>query len=380
MCSALLSITTLAACAAEGFPGDEVEDVEVVDDGKGDGWATDMPQGTYSVEDAATGDVAKLTLNANKTFRRELKGKPALEGKFKITQGGGNRYIRFLKNSGTLIDRYGFEIHGRQLLVRKVGETDWQALVAEDNFKGVNSAYAGTYTAYGRGDLPEGGIFELMLHDTGRFHMTVEAVHACNAPGHGCSSSWSDGWTGSSYIYGTWAPKQGGGGVSLTPRNDATGQVGWKFDLAMIRTGDHLDVTGKDGSLQLTGSMDVQALFAGAHSVTDAAVDGTWKVAKVGSDPDATVSLWGFSLVLNGAEHQATFDAETNEFCELSPNTNNAPKCGVYQIANDPKGGTRGVIYGYRGTEFAALRITTKTASKMTLTSDEGTVFTLMKQ
>ncbi|MDX2093050.1 MAG: hypothetical protein SFX73_34725 [Kofleriaceae bacterium] len=81
----------------------------------------------------------------------------------------------------------------------------------------------------------------------------------------------------------------------------------------------------------------------------------------------ASSSLRTIAPRSNGcAEHKATFAPKTNEFRELSPNVNNGPTCGVYQIANDPKGGTRGVIYAYRGTEFTALRITTKTTSKMT--------------
>ena len=67
------------------------------------------------------------------------------------------------------------------------------------------------------------------------------------------------------------------------------------------------------------------------------------------------------------------------EFCELSPNVNDEPKCGVYQIAGDPSGGARGILYSYRGTEFTALQITNKTSTKMTLKSDEDTTFMLTK-
>jgi hypothetical protein len=378
--SCLLAISLLGACADQSYPGDDAADVEISTDGKTDGWLTDTPQGTFSTTNAATGEVAKLTLNADMTFEREIEDAGAntvTTGKYKFTQGGGNRYIRFLKPNGTLIERYGFEMHGRQLSVRKVGASEWQPLMAEDNFGAVQSAYAGTYTAYGRGTLPEGSIFELMLHDTGRFHITIQKTYACSAPGHSCGSSWSDGWTGWSYVAGTWEERTGG--VTLTPRNEVTGAEGWKINLDMTISGAGVTISGKDGNVDLVGDMDVEALFTGAHSVENDEISGSWSVANVGTDPDYTVSLWGTALVVNGSTHAMTFDAETNEICELSPNVNNEPQCGIYQIAKDPSGGARGVVYGYRGHEFTALKITNLTTNTLRLTNGE-TSFVLTRQ
>jgi len=380
----LLSLSTslLIACVAGGYPGDEAEDTEVTDDGKGDAWSMDTPQGTYSTESAGAGKLVKLTLNADKSFRRELAACSSCAttvqtGKYQFTQGGGNRYIRFLRSSGTLIDRYGYEIHGRQLRLRKIDTDDWQPLMAEDNFGGVQSPFAGTYTNY-QPSLPTGSIFELKLHDTGRFHMAIEAVHACNAAGHTCGSSFGDGFTGTTYVYGTWADRSGG--VALTPRNDVTNAEASKINLAITIQDARAEITGKDGTLDLAATMDVRALFSGPHTVQPAALTGTWRVAKVGSHADSTVSLWGFALVLNGSKHEIKFDAETSEMCELSPNVNNTPKCGIYQIAHDPAGSTRGVLYAYRGTEHTALVIKSQSTTTVKLASDDGTLFTLTRE
>jgi hypothetical protein len=375
---AVACLASLAACADDGLPGDDADDVEIADDAKADGWMIDLPQGTYSNVDAGTSQVAKLTLNADRTFVREVKGTPAVEGTYKFTQSGANRYIRFLTTDGILLDRYGFDLHGRQLLIRKVGTSDGQPLMAEDNFGAVDSPHAGTYTTYGRGALPDGTIFELTLQDTGRFYMTVEGLDGCQAAGHHCPSTWTSGYTGMTNIFGTWTDKTDG--VTLTPRDPATGTDGSTIDLAMLRSGTEIEITGMDGSFELVGSMDVQALFSGPHSANAGLLDGTWTVGKVGSVPDGTISLWRFALTLNGSEHRATFDEATNEFCELSPNINTAPKCGIFQIASDPAGGTLGVIYAYRGTEFTALRITAMTATQIKVASDQNTEFTLTRE
>lgn len=373
------AVSSVVACAAEVGSDDGLADVEETD-GKADAWYGDQPYGTYIVRDGdfGAGDLTMLTLNKDRTYRREILracgddtcDDPTVEeGKFKFTTGGKTRYIRFLTKNGSLRDRYAWELHGRQLLVRKVGNTAWIDLWTTDAFGTIDSKFAGAYTAYGRGGLPEGGVFDLQLHDNGRFHMTVEAVHACHAAGHACSESFSDGYTGSSYIFGTWQESADGKGAQLTPYDDVNDRAGWVFDLAIELDGGKAVVSGKDGSLELHGELDVQALFNAPHEVADGDLTGTWKVSQ-DADEDHLRLLTGFGTVQNGREHQVTFDAATGEMCELSPNENVAPDCGIYQVAGDARGGELGVIYSYSGMDFKTLRLERVTENKLVVSID----------
>jgi hypothetical protein len=204
-------------------------------------------------------------------------------------------------------------------------------------------------------------------------------VIGCNRPGHSCPSSWSDGYTGWTYFYGTWSPKTGG--VTLVPTDDNTGMTSPPIDLALQRTGTSLAVTGSIGTLQLKGPMTARALLNGSHTVKDAQLDGTWKFTADNRSGGSANNIEGYSEAVNGQTHTVFFDAATSEAREVSPNKNVHDHGYIFQVAGDPSGGSLGVVYFRNGTEFAALKIKSKTSTSMVLRSDEDSFdFKLTKQ
>ena len=373
--TSLLAIS-LAACAADPYPDDSAADTEVTD-GKADGWLGSVaPQGTYLAADAGAGQFTKMIVKTDKSYERdsvvECIAAPcnpvAQTGKYKITHGGGTDYLRFLDGSGKLVDRYAFEIHGRQLRVRKVGSTDWQDLMIDDHKGSVKSAFAGIYEDY-TAEWTDGLVFELQLEDTGQFYASVRGEIGCTRPGHDCPASYTDGPTGWTDLFGTWS--ETGGVATLVPTDDNTGATSPPIAVNLARTGASLAVTGSIGPTTLIGPMDVKALFNAAHSATDAKLDGTWTFTSDNRTKDNDVSnVEGYSEVINGATHMLTFDSTISEAVETSPNVNVGEHHFQYQVAGDPTGGARGVIYFKDGTEHACLKIKSVSKTRLVLRSD----------
>jgi hypothetical protein len=384
--ASLLLVSSVPACVEESYPDDGVADTEV-SDGKADGWQVYSPQGTYLAAAPGAGELTAITIKTDRTFERSTLVQciaapcnPIVEsGTFKITHGGGTDYLRFLKADGSLLDRYAWEIHGRQLKLREVGATDWQELMIDDHKGSITSNYAGAYTQYGTGTTPDGMVFTLLLETTGQFRMTVRGVIGCDLPGHLCPSSWNDGYSGWTHFTGSWKPRTGG--VTLTPTDDNTGETSPPIDLGMRRTQNSTAITGSLGSLQLTGPLTVRALRNATHSIKDANLDGVWTFTADNRSGGFASGIQGFAEAANGGTHRVTFDSKISEAFEESPNTNHNGASYLFQVAGDPTGNSLGVIYFRRGSEFAVLPIKSKTATTMVLRSnDDSFDFELTKQ
>ncbi|MBP6629780.1 MAG: hypothetical protein KA297_10140 [Kofleriaceae bacterium] len=360
-----------AACldADDGaVAGDDVADVELVEDGKGDAWAALTPRGTYRAEAAAGGEISTLTLAADRTFRRETAragGAPRVsQGRYKFTTGGGNHYLRLLDASGALLVRYGYEQQGRELRLRVVGTGRWQALLADDGRDQPAPGSAGVYLLPGDADQvdTDGAILDLVLHPSQRFYLRARGALACASPGHLCPSA-SAGRAAQTEVIGRWDDL--GGGARLHPIDPSTGEEGAAIRISLVRQGGRVHVAGTADGQALRGDLATAAVFTDGHEVTDDDLAGTWVVAP--TDAAEAPSLWGGTLGAGDAPHRVTFDPVTSELCELPPRAGASPRCGVFQVIAH-RVEAEGVIYAYRGdTLVTALKITRASANQLTL-------------
>jgi hypothetical protein len=117
---ALLLISLLSACAISPDDNDDVVEV----DGKADGIA--RPAGVYSRTEATEGQVTELMLFPDHTFLRYVEAEDfRIRGTFQFTKSTSStkRYIRFLDQDGTLIDRYTYSMNGSVVRLHLDSET-----------------------------------------------------------------------------------------------------------------------------------------------------------------------------------------------------------------------------------------------------------------
>jgi hypothetical protein len=130
----LFAVLTLCAVGCGGASMIDPEDDVVDVDGKADGIT--YPLGTYRFGDS-TGDEGRLgfvllVLMKDGSYYRQAPTVDCvtncppkeLQGTYKFSSSGGYRYLRFLDTSGTLVDRYAWQLVGSMLWVRKVNTSD----------------------------------------------------------------------------------------------------------------------------------------------------------------------------------------------------------------------------------------------------------------
>ncbi len=121
--AAYLLLVSLLGSACTAASTDDT-DVEEATDGKADGIA--RPAGVYSRTEATDGQLTELMLFPDHTFiRYEAAGDWRIRGTFTFTKSttSSKRYIRFLDQDGTLIDRYTYSMNGSVLRLHLDSET-----------------------------------------------------------------------------------------------------------------------------------------------------------------------------------------------------------------------------------------------------------------
>jgi hypothetical protein len=108
--------------------------------------AISHPQGTYANQ-GATGDLAILAVNYDKTFWAQLSAGGEIIGTYKFTKSttGSTRYLRMLLKDGVTVVRYAYTLTSTTLKLRKVGSdvTFSMKAVKENCTDGKDNDYDG---------------------------------------------------------------------------------------------------------------------------------------------------------------------------------------------------------------------------------------------
>ena len=207
----LLPLMFLVACATESFDDDVIDN-----DGKADSAA--RPAGVYSRREATDGQLMELMLLPDRTFLRfEATGDWRERGSYQFTKSttSTKRYIRFLDDEGTLIDRYTYTMSGSAVRLQRdgatypmfsvaTGEAAWVEAVKTDWFDeqfedwgaetfprtglkpaelpaSVRSVYDEVLTSLGPNEFPS--IYRFDLHGRRGFELDGDGVRLFDATG-----------------------------------------------------------------------------------------------------------------------------------------------------------------------------------------------------
>ncbi|MBI3073203.1 MAG: hypothetical protein HYY84_13905 [Deltaproteobacteria bacterium] len=135
---AVLAVVGLAiGCGSEIDLGDESPDIDdsTLADDKAD--QSDPRFGTFIRAGATPGELASLTLRADKTFAREIAlacttapCAPVQDsGRYRFTKSRTIKYIQFRDGQNRAIGNYAYRLTGDTLSIRKVNTTRWYDLV-----------------------------------------------------------------------------------------------------------------------------------------------------------------------------------------------------------------------------------------------------------
>lgn len=126
-------------CGPELAMDDEDVGTEEIEASSDRADVADPRHGTFLRAAATPGDMASLTLRADRTFSREVAAAcasppcaPVQEGGgYRFTRSGSIKYIRFLDGLNRAIDKYAYRLTGNTLSVRRVNTTRWYDLVRQ---------------------------------------------------------------------------------------------------------------------------------------------------------------------------------------------------------------------------------------------------------
>jgi hypothetical protein len=131
---AAFSLCLVVGCVATDDADDNADLLDTAAD-KADG-SFIYPQGIYNNDSASVidGDVKTVILSADMTFWRQAESSSCSTascgvtyGKYTFSHSGSTHYIRFLDQSGKLMNRFAFRTSsgGDKLQLRKTNETTW---------------------------------------------------------------------------------------------------------------------------------------------------------------------------------------------------------------------------------------------------------------
>ncbi len=245
----------------------------------------------------------------------------------------------------------------------------------------TQSPLAGVYTAYGTGDWSEGRIHEVLLRDDKTFVLVVRGLFGCaRYKGYHCPSSWSDGYTGWTYVSGTWEPKRDA--VELQPTdNDASRRESDPVTLTFAPKGKKTTVRGTMAHREISADMDVEARYTAPHSLEVADLGGVWTVTTPYDDEGFHARITGTQIYVKDHVHTVTFDSAARTWDEKRDDERTRKPDGVFTIAGAPDDSGDAVIVLESGSSFdTAVRVKRFGANKMTVDVGDGQILDLERR
>jgi hypothetical protein len=144
----LVAMAMVGGCGGGDNP-DDAEPDQVEDVTKAD---VVYPQGEFDATAPKLGELALVTLNADKTFERRVQTvdcvpalhcNPNTDGTYKFTHSSTTRYIRFYDQSGAFLDRYAWKLSGDKLSLRAENTTHWLTFVKKVTGAGLGESCGG---------------------------------------------------------------------------------------------------------------------------------------------------------------------------------------------------------------------------------------------
>jgi hypothetical protein len=249
---------------------------------------------------------------------------------------------------------------------------------AESDVTG-GSRYAGVFTSYGAaGVRPEGNVWELNVRPDKTFELYVQGLYGCKRyAGYDCPSTWNDGALGYTTVSGTWSSTR----LGLTVQPTGEGLPADPISLTMKFNGSKVDLSGEIANRPVSGSLDVEALDAKAHTTKDSDLDGTWiadsPIDKDGDQP----AIVGSTLYVKGWRHTVKFDTAAHTWSETrgDENPTNA-RLGTFRIAGRPDGSGGGLVVLQDGSLPDIPAITAVEKDRLTFEVTQGRTLTLHRQ